>query len=423
MKYTFNTLKNGLRVVTVPVQEVESVTTMVLVGAGSRYEERFNSGISHFLEHMAFKGTQKRPTAQEIAALIDGIGAESNAFTGKEMTGYYIKSASRHLELSLDVLSDMLSNLLLNSEEIDKERGVILEEMNLYEDTPSRKIGDVFEELLYGDAPMGWDIAGHKDVIKKIKREDFLNYMKKFYSAHNMVIVIAGKFDEKTINSNIEKYFGTLEKFEISSYIPVQDTQEAAQVFLKHKATEQAHFALGVRTTGLKNDGDRHPLSILSAILGGGMSSRLFTEIREKRGLAYYVRTYSEKYLDCGYISSFAGVDKNRIDEAIKVVIDEYQKITKEGAITEKELEKAREYSIGHFVLDLEDTRSIASFFGTTQLLEERIETPKDIIEGLRKVTLDDLLKVAKEYLQPERLNLSIIGDFQDQERFEKLVK
>ncbi|MBP6913244.1 MAG: insulinase family protein, partial [Candidatus Levybacteria bacterium] len=252
MNYTKHILSNGLQVILVPIQEVESATTLVLVGAGSRYENKKNSGISHFLEHMAFKGTKNRPTAREISSVIDGIGAESNAFTGKEITGYYIKSSSEHVDLSLDILSDMLANLLLDSSEIEKEKGVILEEINLYEDTPSRKIGDIFEDLLYGDVPMGWDISGDKKVIKSVTREDFMEYMKTLYSADNMVVVVAGKYDEKTILSEIDKRFGVLEQFKIAGYERVIESQEGSKVLLKHKKTEQSHFALGVRTIGIE---------------------------------------------------------------------------------------------------------------------------------------------------------------------------
>lgn len=423
MKYNLSKLKNGLQVVTVPNPLVESATTLVLVGAGSRYENRKNNGISHFLEHMAFKGTKSRPTALEIASLMDGIGAESNAFTGKEYTGYYIKAAAKHTTTSLELLADMLSNLLLDKKEIEKERGVILEEINLYEDTPARKIGDLFEELLYGDVPMGWDIAGFKENIKTVTREDFVEYMQSLYSADNMIVLVAGKIDEDKTLATIDKYYGELPYFATKNYESVVEGQKKPQTLLRSKDTEQAHFALGVRTVGYQDRQDRYPLTLLSAILGGGMSSRLFTEIREKRGLAYYVRAYSERYLDVGYLSSFAGVDKNRIDDAIKVVIDEYQKISKKGSIVEKELEKAKEYISGHFVLDLEDTKSVAVHYGSSLLLENEIELPQETLAQLKAVTLDDIERVAQKYLLPEQLNLAVIGNFKDQSHFQKLLQ
>lgn len=421
MNYYHSKLGNGLNVVIVPIKEVESATTMLMVGAGSRYEEKDNNGISHFLEHMAFKGTKKRPTALEISSLIDSAGAESNAFTSKEFTGYYIKSAAHRVELSLDIISDMLANLLLDPLEIDKERGVILEEINLYEDTPPRKIGDVFESLLYGDTPMGWDIAGEKDVIRKITRDHFVSYIKKLYSASNMTLVIAGKVDVEKMKVMADKYFGGLSTFTTEGYKKVIEGQKENAVFIKTKTTEQAHFAVGVRTVGLMDGKDKYPLNVLSAILGGGMSSRLFHEVREKRGLSYYVRTISENFADAGYLATFVGADPKRIDEAIQVVVEEYKKVRNDGEITEKELSKAKEYVKGHFVLDLEDTKSVAVFYGATWTLEKKLENPNLILEKLDEVTLEDVRRVAKKYLS-EPLNLAIIGNFEDKGRFEKLL-
>lgn len=422
MKFHHTKLKNGLNLVVVPINEVESVTTLVMVGAGSRYETSKNSGISHFLEHMAFKGTHKRPTALEISSLVDAAGAESNAFTGKEYTGYYIKSAAHRVELSIDILSDMLSNLLLSPSEIDKERGVVIEEINLYEDTPTRKISDVFEALLYGDTPMGWDIAGNKEILRSVQREDFVSYMKKLYSSTNMIVVIAGKVDVANVQKMAEQYFGTLKNFKTDSYKPVVEKQSKPELSIHHKKTDQGHFAVGVRTVGIKDEKDKYPLTILAAILGGGMSSRLFHEVREKRGLAYYVRTSSENYLDVGHLTTFVGSDPKRIEEAIKVVVDEYKKVQDEGEIYQDEVDKAKEYTKGHFVLDLEDTRSVAVFFASDFLLENKLEEPAEILKKIDEVTLDDVVRVAKKYLS-EPLNLAIIGDFKDDKPFIKLLK
>lgn len=422
MNYTRSILKNGLRVIVVPIDDVESVTSLVMVGAGSRYETRKNNGISHFLEHMAFKGTKKRPTAREIATLIDGIGAESNAFTGKEVTGYYIKSAATHVNTTLDVLSDILTHSKLDQDEIDRERGVIIEEINLYEDTPMRKIYDVFEDLMYGDTPMGWDIAGPKDVINSINRADFVDYMNSLYSADNMTVVVAGKVNEEKVKSDIERFFSPMKKFKTFKPKPVTESQEKPEVRIKHKKSEQAHFAVGVRTSGLQDETDRYPLSILSSILGGGMSSRLFYEVRERQGLAYYVRSYSEKYADVGYLASFAGVDPKRVDDAIKTVVEEYQKIQKKGEITADEVKKAKEFVKGHFILELEDTKSIATHYASEELLEKEIQNPDEIMKKLDAVTLDEVHNVAVKYLEKQPLNLALIGDFEDSDRFKKLI-
>lgn len=423
MHYHKSVLPNGVRVIIVPVIGVESATTLVMYGAGSRYEERRNSGISHFLEHMAFKGTTNRPSAREISALIDGIGGEFNAFTGKEYTGYYIKSATSHVTLCLDVLSDMLKNLLMDPAEIEKEKGAILGEIGINEDNPMRNIGDVYEGLLYGDTPLGWDTAGIVDIINSMKRDDFVQYMGEHYSANNMVVVIAGNVHVEETRDKIEKYFGDVDRFKVKGYLPAHDKQVRPIVKVKHKKTEQAHFALGVRTVGLDNRKDRYPLSVLASILGGGMSSRLFYEIRERRGLSYYAHTGSEHYLDAGYMATWIGADPKRVDEAVKVTVEEYMKVAQKGEIDEEELKKAKEYMKGHFVLGLEDTRYIAVMYASQEILEQKLTDPKESIERINKVGLEDITRVAKEYLDTKALSLAIIGGFEDSGRFEKLLK
>lgn len=423
MQYQRTVLSNGLRVLTIPMPSFQSVTAMVMVGAGSRYETRRNNGISHFLEHMAFKGTKKRPSALDISNLIDGIGGEFNAFTGKETTGYYIKSAVNHAELCLDVLSDMLQNSLLDEKEIEKEKGVILEEINLYEDTPVRKIGDVFERLVYGDTPMGWDIAGEKEVIRSVKRKDFTSYMDNLYSADNITVVLAGGIVSKKAFELVQKYFGKMRKFDTLRYNKVVENQKEPALLIRQKKTEQVHIALGVRTVPIGHR-DRYALSVLSAILGGGMSSRLFHEVREKRGLAYYVRSSSDHYQDCGNLVSTAGVDPKRVEEAISVILDEYDKISDpKFQISEKELNKAKEYLKGHLVLELEDSRSVASFYAQQELLEKKIDNPEEVIGKINKVSADEVQRVAQKYFTNQRLNLAIIGDFPEGERFRRLLK
>lgn len=422
MNFKRTILANGLRVITVPMPSFESATVLVMVGAGSRYENKNNNGISHFLEHMAFKGTKRRPSAMDISGLIDGIGGEFNAFTGKETTGYYIKAQSSHLDLSLDLLSDMLQNSLLDPEEITKEKGVIIEEMNMYEDTPARKLGDVYENLLYGDTPMGWDIVGTKDVIRSITREDFLTYMGSLYSPDNMTVVVAGGIDEGKTEELISKYFGTMQRFPTENAKKVTESQNRPAFLLKKKQTEQVHFGIGVRTIPLEHE-DRYPLDVLASVMGGGMSSRLFHEIRERRGLAYYVRAMSDNYVDCGTLVATAGVDPNRAEEAVKVMMEELDKIRKPGNITQEELTKAKEYMKGHFVLDLEDSRSVASFFSHQEILESHVETPEETIKKIDAVDLETVQAVATKYLINDTLNMAIIGNFESGEKFESLLK
>lgn len=422
MKYNRTLLKNGLRVITVPMQSFESATALVMVGAGSRYETKKNNGISHFLEHMAFKGTEKRPSAMAISSLIDGIGGEFNAFTGKEYTGYYVKAAKNNIGLILDVLSDMLMHSKLDPSEIEKEKGVITEEINLYEDMPMRKIGDIYEQLLYGNTPMGWDIAGEKDIIRALKRQDFVTYMDSLYSAHNITVVIAGGMDEQEVLKQVEDYFSPMKRFETKKPEMVVENQSKPNVLVRQKKTEQIHIALGVRTVSLENP-EKYPLAVLSSILGGGMSSRLFSEVREKRGLAYYVRSHQDEYVDAGSLVSVAGIDPKRVSEAVEVMMAEYRKVH-EGKmeITKEELTKAKEYLKGHLVLELEDSRSVSTFYGHQELLEHEVLNPDQIIKKIDQVTRTDVEEMGKKYFVDKGLNLALIGNYESKAQLQKLV-
>lgn len=432
MKFAKKVLPNGLTVISVPMPSFESATALILVGAGSRYETKQNNGISHFLEHMAFKGTKTRPTYLEIAGLIDGIGGEFNAFTSKEYTGYYVKAGKNNIEIILDLLSDMIQNSVLDPEEIEKEKGVIIEEMNMYEDTPMRHIGDIYEGLLYGDTPLGWDTIGEsKDVIKSWKREDFINYMKSLYSPDNMTVILAGGVDPEASDKLVKKYLGSLSKFKTVKALPIKEKQSKPAIAIKHKKTEQAHLALGVRTVPMSSK-DRYPLSVLAGILGGGMSSRLFSEVREKRGLAYYVRTSSDHYTDAGSLVVSAGVDPKRIFEAVEVIISELKELRdNKKPISKEELKKAKEYLKGHLVLELEDSRSVSIYYATQQMLEKDIDNPDKVLKKIDLVTAEDVMRVAKKYLTDKTLNFAVIGNFgetkqketADRQKFEKLLK
>lgn len=423
MKFKKKVLANGLRILTIPMPSFESATVMVMVAAGSRYETKSNNGISHFLEHMAFKGTEKHPSAMDISSLIDGMGGEFNAFTGKETTGYYIKSAKNNIETSLDLLSDMLMHSKLDPTEIDKERGVIMEEINMYEDLPMRKIGDMYEALLYGDTPMGWDIAGEKAIIQAINREDFLTYMASLYSANNMTVVVAGGIDPERVEAQVEQYFGLMQSFDTKKFDAVIESQDKPNLLLKHKQTEQIHIALGVRTVAVNSD-KRYPLSVLSAILGGGMSSRLFHEVREKRGLAYYVRTSSDEYRDAGTLVSTAGIDPKRVVDAVAVMMEEYRKVGSGNMnLTDEELKKAKEFLKGHFVLDLEDSRSVASMYAHEELDENGVDNPDTILAKIDGVTKEQVEEVGKEFFISKGLNLALIGNFEDRQKLEDLLK
>ena len=420
MVYDKQVLKNGLRLLTIPMPSAASVTMLIMVGVGSRFEEKKINGLSHFLEHMAFKGTQKRPTALDIATTIDGIGGEFNAFTSKDHTGYYIKAASKHLPLLFDVLSDMLLHSKFDPNEIEREKGVIIEEINMYEDMPIRKIGDLYENLLYGDSKLGRDIAGIPDVIRSIAREDFLSYLNRFYSPVNTVATISGGI-QGDVKALTEKYLGEWHNKKPDSPDRQKDNQEKPGLLLKHKDTQQAHLCLGVRAFHNTHP-DRYKLGVLTNILGGGMSSRLFIEVRERRGLAYYVRSNDEMYTDVGNFVTQAGVDVKRIDDAIKVILQEFDKIREKG-VKEKELKKAKENIKGKLILELEDSRNVAGLFASAELLEDRIKTPEEIMRKVDRVTAEDVRATAQNVFKEETLNLAVIGPYKNEERFLKLLK
>lgn len=423
MKHRREVLDNGLRIITVPMPSIESATVLVMVGAGSRYEGKENNGLSHFLEHMAFKGTKKRSTPRDIATEIDNMGGQNNAFTSKEVTGFYVKSAADQIDKSIEILSDMIKNSQFPEEEIEKERGVIIEEIKMYEDTPMRNLPDVYERLVYGDTPLGWDTIGLAEVIRRVKRADFIDYMSKLYSPSNMTVIVAGGIDSDKTVEKIKEHFGKMIPFATLKPNKVVVLQNKPRASVKKKDTEQVHLALGVTTSSLKSP-DRYPLSVIGSLLGAGMSSRLFSEVREKRGLAYYVRAYSHHYTDHGSLTTFSGLNRQKVGEAIKVIIEEYRKIRDEAdKIDEKELKKGKQIIKGNLALELEDSRAVAMFFGEQELLEEKIETPNEVIENVEKVTIADIAKVADKYIRAERLNLAMIGNFESTEEFEKELK
>jgi len=433
--YKITTLKNGLRLITVPMPQMESVTVMVGVGAGSRYETKKVNGLFHFIEHMAFKGTKKRPTTLAIASEVDGAGGEFNAFTDKEFTGYYLKLASKHTKLAFDILSDMLTNSLFKPEEIEREKGVIIEEINMYEDTPIRRIWDVFIRLLYGDNPMGWDIAGESRIIKAIKRQDFLRCIDRLYYPENMVVAVAGKLNDKEIKNMTENFFSSLRAAarqsagsgdarrkagqKVTKSIKIKQNQPRLKLI--NKTTEQGHFCLGVPGYNLFHK-DRFALGILAAILGGGMSSRLFLEIREKRGLAYYVGSEVDYYTDSGFLLNRAGVRLEKIQEAIKIVLEELANLTSKK-VSQKELNKAKEFTKGGLILALEDSKNIANRYAAQLILEGQVRTPEQTLKLINKVTVEDVQRVAKDIFKPQKLNLAIIGPYKEETRFKKLLK
>jgi predicted Zn-dependent peptidase len=421
MKYTKKILKNGLRVVMVPMKDNPTVTVLVLVEAGSKYEEKRVNGISHFLEHMCFKGTIKRPKGVDISKELDSLGSQYNAFTAQEYTGYYAKSDAKHFKKIFDVVSDIYLNSTFPEIEMQKEKGVIIEEINMYEDMPQRHVQDLVMKLLYGDQPAGWNIAGEKKNILDMKRDDFVKYKSEHYLPEATTLVVAGKVTEKEVMSEVNKIFGNLAKGKKGKKLKVVEKQHKAEVLLEFKKTDQTHFVVGVRTYDLFNK-KSSTLSVLGGILGGGMSSRLFIKLREEMGVGYYVRAYNDAYTDHGFFQISAGVDNKRIEEVIRAVLKECKNLILE-LVSEEELNKVKECMIGNMKLSLESTDDIANFYGGQELLKKEIKSAEEKARDIRKVTAKEIQALAGEIFKNNKLNLALIGPFKDTQKFLKILK
>jgi len=411
--YELSNLSSGLPVLTAQSNGTASVTVMVFAGAGSRYEQEKERGISHFLEHMFFKGGKKYRNTKEVSAAIDGVGGEFNAFTGKEYAGYYVKVASEKTDLACDVLSDMLIHASFPPEEIEKERGVIIEEDRMYQDTPMYRAGWDFEEVLYGDNSLGWDTIGTHKVIKSVQQEDFQSHKDRLYTPDNLVVAFAGKITPDQANKFADKYFGSIGGDKQREFKELEGYGEK-QVFIRKKNTEQAHLVLGV--PGIPSLHDDHFVhKLLAVILGGNMSSRMFLNIREAKGLCYYIDTDTDSYLDAGALSTRAGIDQSRLHEAIKLIKNEYDVCAEKG-VTEEELQRAKDYMKGKIVLSLEDTEELAHFYGKQQLMYPEVRTMDQYFGKIDEVTKEDVDRLAGELLQPEKLRLVVIGKEEDEE-------
>jgi predicted Zn-dependent peptidase len=418
--FTREELTGGTRLIVADQPAAPSATALVMYGVGSRFERPEESGIAHFAEHMFFKGTERRPTARDISLEVDRIGGEFNAFTGKEYTGYYVKCAAEHLELAIDVLSDQLLHSRFDAEEIEREKGVILEEMNMYRDTPARYVGNVYDHLLFGDQPLGWDIIGNEQTIKGATRDTFMGFIDRWYTGNRCVVGLAGQVSQGARDMATDIFSAVAP--------PTSGTAEAAswkqtepQVMLHKRDSEQAHLILGLRAPGTMH-ADRYALGVLNAILGGGMSSRLFVEVRERRGLCYYVRSMHDAYVDTGSLAVAAGVDTDRIDEAVSTIVDELWKFLADAPDGD-ELDKAKNFLKGRFVLGVEDPKGLIMFGARREAVEGELLEPHETLAAIDAVTHEDVMRVARNLLDRNLLNLAIVGPFEDEQRFLDLLK
>lgn len=414
-------LPNGLRVVMVPQPASLATTFLVLVEAGSKYETQKNNGVSHFLEHLCFKGTKKRPTALDITSELESVGSVYNAFTGHEATGYFAKVRPEKLDTVLDIIADIYVNPEFDAKEIEKEKGVVIEELNMYEDMPMRKVGDLFTSLLYGNQPAGWDIGGTKEVIKSLTRHDIVKYRSEHYVAKATTVVIAGSFNQKKILADIKKAFKNIPVSKKFSKVKTTDKQSSPKVLLHHKASDQTHIVMGFRAFDMF-DSRRYALEVLGDILGGGMSSRLFQKVREELGAAYYVRAGADLFTDHGFFAVSAGLDNARSKQVITVILEELKNIST-TKVNADELQRAKNHLSGTMMIGLESSDEIAGFYGNQELFHKKLMSPKETAEKIEAVTAEDILKVAKELMISKNLNLAMIGPSKDKKEFEDILK
>ena len=422
MQYKIHTLANGLRIVFAPMPDTATATVVVMTGTGSRYESERENGLAHFLEHMFFKGTRKRPSARAISEELDGVGSVYNAFTSKERTAYYAKVSSQFLDTALDVISDVLLNSTLPEREITKERGAIIQEIDMYEDMPIHTVDNVFDALIYGkEHPLGRTILGPKENIRAFSRTDFSTYLKRNYVPANTVVCVAGAFNSSKVLSKIKKEFGRVKKAEAPGLIHFTATQDAPRISIKEKATDQTQLMIGVPAYPYLHK-DEYALSVLATILGGGMSSRLFMEVREKRGLAYSVHASVDKYPDTGSFVVQAGVEHGKLEKAVETILAEFRKI-KRTPVSKAELEKAKSYMKGTMTLALEASDAVAQHASTSIIALGRVRPLEDVIKSIDKVTAGDIQRVAKDILQTNKLNLAIIGPHLQKEKLLSLLR
>lgn len=417
--FTTSTLSSGLSVLSAPAKGTESVTVLVFVGAGSRYEKSSERGISHFLEHMFFKGGDVYRNTREVSMAIDGVGGDFNAFTGKEYAGYYVKVAKEHVDLACGVLSDMLLHATFPQEEIEKERGVIIEEERMYQDTPMYRAGWDFEELLLGDHPLGWDTIGQEEVILSVQQADFQAYKDLLYTPGNSVVTFAGNITHEQAESLSDQYFSGLSGDKGREFESFTD-YNPQRVFLRSKKTEQAHLVLGVPSVSAVSD-EHFAHKLLAIILGGNMSSRMFLNIREAKGLCYYIATDTDSYLDAGILSTRAGVDQSRLHEAVSLIKEQYLLCADKG-VDEEEVQRAKDFIAGKLKLSMEDSEERAHFYGKQALLYNEVKDLDTYMEKFNAVTADQVNALAARLLTPDQLRLAVIGQEDNQAKMEELI-
>jgi predicted Zn-dependent peptidase len=413
-------LPNGLRLITAPMPHTRSVAISVYIGAGSRYETTGEAGISHFIEHLCFKGTARRPTAQLISEAVDGVGGILNAATDREYTVYYAKVARPHLPIAMDVLADLVQSPLFDPVEMEKERKVVIEELASVSDSPGQQVDLLLDELLWPQQPLGWDIAGSRESVSALTRDMVLDYLGRQYVPNNMVVAVAGNVEEEELVELLTPTLGSLPAGNPGTWFPVRDGQSEPGCSVLYKRTEQTHIAIGMHGLPLKHP-DRYALDLLSVLFGESMSSRLFMELRERQGLCYDVHSYVTHFLDAGEFGVYAAVDPGNGRQAAEALIGELKRL--EQGIPDEELHKARELAKGRMLLRMEDTRSVSGWLGGQEILSGQVLSPDDVVARLEAITPDDLVRVVKSLLRREHLNMAIVGPHRSERRFRPLLE
>ncbi len=420
MKYKKTTLSNGLRIIVVPAHDNPSTTVLIATEVGSHYESKAENGLSHFLEHMLFKGTPTRPSALAVSSELDSIGAESNAFTMHELTGYYAKSEKRHWKKLLEVVSDIYLNPSFPAADLEKERGVILQEISMYQDLPKKLVWEILGKLLYGDTPAGRTILGLANNIKKFSRQDFLSFHRKHYVASKTLVVVAGDVTPKAVIEEVKKIFASLPEVSRRVKEKVKEKQSAPALLIERKKSDQTHMVIALRSYA-SCDKRSTPVSVLMGVLGAGSSSRLFQRVREQMGACYYINAGADEETDHGFAAIWTGIDKDRITEVTQAILDECKRLTYEQ-VSDKELQKVKDYMVSHMYMGLETSDALAGYYVTEELVHGASRLPQEVEKAIRKVTSKDLLEAAQDLFRDEKLNMVVVGNVANPKPVKKVL-
>ena len=414
-------LDNGIRVLTASMPHTRSVSICIYAGSGSRYEDDEHAGISHYLEHMLFKGTPRRRTAAEITGAIEQVGGMMNGSTDREITAYWCKVAAPHFQSALDVLVDMVRNPLMDSEEVEKERSVIQEELAMSNDYPGYRVEMLTDQMLWPDHPMGRDVGGSKETVNGITREMLSEWFRRQYGASNVVISIAGSLSNEEMLDAVTPMVKDWPAGSPFGWEPAgSESRQEPQARMEYRRTEQAHLALSLPGISTRHP-QRYPMDMMNGVMGEGMSSRLFLEVREKRGLAYDIHSTASHYRDTGSIAIYFGVDPKKARYAIETTIEELHRL-KEG-IPEEDLHRARELAKGRLLLRMEDTRAVAAWGGAQELLHNEVRTVDQVVERVDGVTTEDVRQAANRFLSRDKLNLAVVGPYRSDKQFQNVIR